>query len=219
MAIPDTGVARAELPAHLRADRVTAILRAPTAEDHGRIAETLVRAGVRVVELTLTTPGALEALPELRAEFGSTATIGIGTVTSVDEAKRAIEAGAEFLVTPILDVDVIAVCVSRKVPVIPGALTPTEIFQAWRAGASAVKIFPASTVGPRYLRELRGPFPELAVIPSGGVGLEDAPTWLAEGAVAVGMGGSLIGADPLNDVEGLRERVRTLLARTRVEAQ
>ena len=114
-------------------------------------------------------------------------------ITTVGQAQRAIDAGARYLVTPVTNLDIVALAVRSGVPVFPGGLTPTELFSAWQAGATAVKIFPAQTVGPQFGAHLRGPFPELQFVPSGGVTFADIPLWLGAGAVAVSLGGPLIG--------------------------
>ncbi len=172
---------------------IVAVLRAADARDYGRVVDVLVDNGIHSIELTLSTPGTLEYLPALLARLGSDVEIGIGTVVSREQAQRALDCGAHYLVTPIMDLDVIALAVQRGVPVFPGGLTPTELHAAWEAGATAVKIFPAETVGPKYGSHLRGPFPELEFIPSGGVELDDIQSWLGAGAVAVSLGGPLVG--------------------------
>ncbi|MDQ0852764.1 Entner-Doudoroff aldolase [Arthrobacter sp. V4I6] len=118
---------------------------------------------------------------------------GVGTITTPAEAVRAIEAGAKYLVTPLTDADIVAVGVDRGVAVYPGGLTPTELFAGWSAGATAVKVFPASVVGPGYVSMLRGPFPDIEVVPSGGIGISDAAAWIRAGALAVSLGGPLLG--------------------------
>jgi 2-dehydro-3-deoxyphosphogluconate aldolase/(4S)-4-hydroxy-2-oxoglutarate aldolase len=140
---------------------------------------------------------------------GTDVEIGIGTIVTADQARRAIDAGARYLVTPIINLEVIALAVQNAIPVFPGGLTPTELFSGWDAGATAVKIFPAETVGPQYGGHLRGPFPDIEFIPSGGVGLDDIPTWLKAGAVAVSLGGPLVG-DALRggSLDALAERSR-----------
>jgi len=187
---------------------IIAVLRAKRADAYEPVVDVLIANGVRSVELTLTTPGTFDALPQLIARHPD-GVFGVGTVTSVDEAEQAIACGARYLVTPTLDLEVIAAACAAEVPIFPGALTPTEVFSAWRAGAAAVKIFPAQTVGPQYGRHLRGPFPELRFIPSGGVALDDIPSWLDAGASAVSLGGPLLG-DALagGSLDALAERSR-----------
>lgn len=194
----------------LREHPVIAVLRARDPRDYDAVVDTLADAGVRSVELTLSTPGTLEHLPSLVGRGG--AEIGIGTITNVDQAQRAIDGGASYLVTPVTRLDVIKLAVGQGVPVYPGGLTPTELFAGWEAGATAVKIFPAETVGPQYGAHLRGPFPDIEFVPSGGVTLEDIPGWLKAGAVAVSLGGPLIG-DALKggSLQALAERARRVV--------
>jgi 2-dehydro-3-deoxyphosphogluconate aldolase/(4S)-4-hydroxy-2-oxoglutarate aldolase len=139
--------------------------------------------------------------------------LGAGTVLSVDAAERAVEAGAGFLVAPHTDPTIVEWAAARGIPTFPGALTPTEILAAWRAGAAAVKLFPASAVGPAFVREVRGPFRDIPLVPTGGVTAETAPSFIAAGAVAVGLGSWLTGSgDPATVAERAREVVDALAA-------
>ncbi|MDF2989555.1 MAG: 2-dehydro-3-deoxyphosphogluconate aldolase [Microbacterium sp.] len=173
--------------------RVTAVLRAPVPVDHEPVVDALIEEGVGEIELTFTTPGALEALPALRRRFGTGARIGMGSVTTAERVGAALDAGAQFLVTPGALPEVVPVAHDRGVPVMMGAFSPTEVMAALNAKADVVKIFPASLVGPDYLTQLRGPFPDLRAVPSGGIGPEDAAAWLRAGAFGVSMGGPLLG--------------------------
>lgn len=193
----------------LVANPVIAVLRASQASDYDAVVDVLAENGVRSIELTLSTPGTFEYLPALLERTGADVEIGIGTIVTAQQAQRAIDAGARYLMTPVVNLEVIALAVAAGVPVFPGGLTPTELFSAWDAGATAVKIFPAETVGPQYGSHLRGPFPELRFVPSGGIGFDDVPAWLAAGATAVSLGGPLIG-DALKggSLDALAERAR-----------
>jgi 2-dehydro-3-deoxyphosphogluconate aldolase / (4S)-4-hydroxy-2-oxoglutarate aldolase len=186
-----------------------AVLRAPQATDYDAVVEVLGQNGVRCVELTLSTPGTIDHLPALIDHAGSELEIGVGTITTVTDAQRAIDAGAKYLVTPVINLEIIALALKHRLPVFPGGLTPTELHSAWVAGATAVKVFPAQTVGAKYGSHLRGPFPDLRFVPSGGVGLDDIPAWLNAGATAVSLGGPLIG-DALKggSLQGLAERTK-----------
>ncbi|MFG6491066.1 bifunctional 4-hydroxy-2-oxoglutarate aldolase/2-dehydro-3-deoxy-phosphogluconate aldolase [Microbacterium sp. P03] len=200
-------VGRRPLSARTAEARLIVVVRAENADAYDRVLETLVDAGIRSLELTLTTPGTIERLPALRSTFGDDADLGVGTVTSAAELDAAIDAGADYLVTPITDAALVQRSAGAGVPIVPGGLTPTELFASWRAGASAVKIFPAGQVGASYLKDLRGPFPGIEVIPSGGVDLEGAADWLAAGAAAVSVGGPLLGdAFRGGDLRALRDR-------------
>ncbi|WP_130175926.1 bifunctional 4-hydroxy-2-oxoglutarate aldolase/2-dehydro-3-deoxy-phosphogluconate aldolase [Cryobacterium sp. SO1] len=185
-------IQRPPVSAILQATPVVAVLRARHAREYAPVIEALVRGGVRSIELTLSTDGVFAFLPELKQEFGPDVEIGVGTVTSREEAARALDDGADYLVTPAMVVDVVHMAVQAGVPVYPGGLTPTELLTGMQAGATAVKLFPASAVGPGYLGQLRGPFPDMRVIPSGGIGIDDAADWIAAGALAVSLGGPLL---------------------------
>jgi 2-dehydro-3-deoxyphosphogluconate aldolase/(4S)-4-hydroxy-2-oxoglutarate aldolase len=187
---------RPPIPDLLRTSKVIAIGRNVPAADAPRIGEAFVAGGVHVMELTLNEPEAdalkaIEALAAVADDLG--ALVGAGTVLSISAAGRAVEAGARFIVSPHTDTELIAWCALNGVPCFPGALSPSEIHAAWSAGASAVKLFPASAVGPGYLKQIAGPFPGIPFVPTGGVSADTTGAWLAAGAVAVGMGGWLIG--------------------------
>lgn len=187
----------------LRATRVVAVLRAKNATEYAPVVDALITGGVLSIELTLSTRGVIDELPKLRERFGDDVELGVGTVTTREQAREVIDAGAAYVVTPITVASIIDVARDRGVPVFPGGLTPTELHQGWAAGATAVKVFPASKVGPSYVSDLRGPFPDIQVIPSGGVGLADAAAWIRAGALAVSVGGPLLG-DAFSDGD-LRE--------------
>ncbi len=198
----------------LRAERIVAIVRGASVDHFGATARTLVDAGVRVLEFPLTTPGLTTWLPGIVDELGTDAHVGVGSVMTLAQAQSAHAAGARFLVTPNVGVAVIEYARGAGLPILVGALSPTEIITAWSAGATAVKLFPASLGGPGYVRELRnGPLPDVPLIPTGGVTLADVPAFLRAGALAFGMGGSLLGSAPDGgDLGELRTRVRTLRA-------
>lgn len=185
---------RLDLPPSVGVHGVIAVLRAAHADRYAPVVDVLAENGVHAIELTMSTPGTLAAVAALRDRLaGSGAALGVGTVTDADTARQVVELGGEFVVTPTTDPDVVRVAVDAGLPVYPGALTPTEVLTGWQAGATAVKLFPASTVGPEYLGHLRGPFPQIPVLPSGGFGIPEIPAWIGAGAVAVSMGSSLIG--------------------------
>jgi 2-dehydro-3-deoxyphosphogluconate aldolase/(4S)-4-hydroxy-2-oxoglutarate aldolase len=170
-------------------DRALAVVRAPQIPDPVALSNALAHSGIRAVELTFTTPGVLDYLSSAAS---SDAVLGMGTVCTADQAKAAIGAGAQFLVTPGIRSEVAKAGSDSDIPVIMGALTPTEILVALDLGAAAVKIFPAGAFGPRYFKDLRGPFPEVALIPSGGVNAGNAAEFLAHGAVAVTAGTDVV---------------------------
>ena len=177
----------------ITSDRAVTVVRAPRPFDVAALASALARGGLRAVELTLTTPGILDRLASTDVEtVAPQAVIGVGTVLTADDANAAIDAGARFLVTPSISAAVAGVAADRGVPVVMGALTPTEVMAAVDLGASAVKIFPARAFGPAYLRDLLGPFPGLSLIPSGGVNAGNAADFLAAGAMAVTAGTDVV---------------------------
>ncbi|MET0996053.1 MAG: bifunctional 4-hydroxy-2-oxoglutarate aldolase/2-dehydro-3-deoxy-phosphogluconate aldolase [Mycobacterium sp.] len=206
-------ISRLPLSDRLSGSKVIAVLRASHVSALAPVCDVLVEEGILSLELTLTTLGLLDALPALVDRYGDTADVGVGTVLSESEAQRAIECGARFLVTPTMNLPVIKLAVESQIAVFPGGLTPTELAAGWDAGATAVKIFPAQTVGAGYLTHLRGPFPELRAVPSGGVDLDASRQWLAAGAAAVSIGGPLLG-DALKggDLSALRDRCRAVRA-------
>ncbi|MET9734910.1 bifunctional 4-hydroxy-2-oxoglutarate aldolase/2-dehydro-3-deoxy-phosphogluconate aldolase [Streptomyces sp. NPDC006458] len=185
---------RHDATAAITASGLIAILRAPTAHHFPAITDALVRAGVRAIEVTLTTGGALSCLRALTAAYGDDIAIGAGTVLTADQADMCIEAGAGFLVSPVAAPDVVAAARIAGVPAYPGALTPTEIAAAHHAGAPAVKLFPASAASPRFITDVHGPLPDVSIIPTGGIALTDIPAWISAGAAAVGLGSPLSGA-------------------------
>jgi 2-dehydro-3-deoxyphosphogluconate aldolase / (4S)-4-hydroxy-2-oxoglutarate aldolase len=206
-------ISRPPLSERLTTSRVIAVLRASQVCVLGPVCDVLVEEGILSLELTLTTPGLLDALTELVDRYADSADIGVGTVLSALEAQTAIESGARFLVTPTMNLAVVRLAVENQIAVFPGGLSPTELAAGWDAGATAVKIFPAQTVGAGYLKHLRGPFPDLEAIPSGGVDLDASRQWLAAGAAAVSIGGPLLG-DSLKggNLSALRDRCRAVRA-------
>jgi 2-dehydro-3-deoxyphosphogluconate aldolase / (4S)-4-hydroxy-2-oxoglutarate aldolase len=172
---------------------VVPILRPGAADSTPRVAETLVKAGMTCLEVTLTVPGALRLLPGLKAALPQDVALGVGTVTTAAEAEAAAAAGAAFLVSPAVCPDVMAFATAHGLPCYPGAWTPTEVLSAWQAGATAVKLFPAASGGPGHLRRIRDPLPEIPLMPTGGVAIDQVSDYLAAGAIAVGMGSPLLG--------------------------
>lgn len=183
---------------------VIAILRAPTAARFAEVTAVLHDSGITAVEFTLNSPGALDAMRECA---GSAHPVGAGTVLTAVDAARAVDAGAAYLITPTVCREVITEGLRMGVPVICGAFTPTEIHSAWQAGATMVKVFPASVGGPGYLKAIRGPLNEIPLVPTGGIGLADARAYLDAGAKALGMGSPLVGDACIGgDLDALRER-------------
>jgi 2-dehydro-3-deoxyphosphogluconate aldolase / (4S)-4-hydroxy-2-oxoglutarate aldolase len=190
-----------------------AVLRAPTAAHFVPASEVLWHAGVRCFEYTLTTEGALDALVELRRVLAE-AIVGVGTVRTVGQLRAAGDAGAEFAVSQVFLPELAAAARKQQIPFIPGALTPTEVVTAWNAGAPAVKVSPIGPVGGvSYLNELRGPLPDVALMPTGGVTLEAAAYYLDAGAAAVGLSSALLGDALLGgDLDALSARAEQLMS-------
>jgi 2-dehydro-3-deoxyphosphogluconate aldolase/(4S)-4-hydroxy-2-oxoglutarate aldolase len=171
---------------------ITAIVRVDTSEGLMPVVEALDRGGVNVVEITMTTPNALEIIRQARLNFGDRILLGAGTVLDPETARAAILAGADFIVSPITDARTIRLVHRYSKVMMPGAFTPTEVVRAWELGADVVKIFPTSSVGPEYIRDLKGPLPHVRMIPTGGVTLETAADFLRAGACALAVGGNLV---------------------------
>ena len=200
-------------PSPLPPQAVVAVFRAPTAEHFVSASVVLWEAGVRCFEYTLTTNGALGALVELRRALPE-AVVGVGTVRTVDHLRAARGAGADFAVSQIFLPELATAARQQQIPFIPGALTPTEVVTAWNAGVPAVKVSPVGPLGGvTYLNELRGPLPDVALMPTGGVTLDAAARYLEAGAVAVGVSGALLGDVLLGgDLAGLSARAEQLIS-------
>ncbi|MFE0024302.1 bifunctional 4-hydroxy-2-oxoglutarate aldolase/2-dehydro-3-deoxy-phosphogluconate aldolase [Amycolatopsis sp. NPDC059021] len=187
-----------EIQRALAKHRLVAILRAADASRFAEASTVLYAAGIRLLEATLTTPGAPEAIAKMRADLGEDALIGAGSAREPSDVDTAADAGAEYLITPTVNPAVLERAAERDVPVVCGALTPTEIDQAWRLGAAAVKVFPVAAVGGiAYLRAIRAPMPDVPLVPTGGVHLADVEGYLGSGAIAVAAATPLLG-DALN---------------------
>jgi 2-dehydro-3-deoxyphosphogluconate aldolase/(4S)-4-hydroxy-2-oxoglutarate aldolase len=182
----------------LREVGIIPVIRAESADVALAVVEALMEAELTIAEITMTVPNAIEAIAAVEKRFGGAILVGAGTVTDAETARRAIDAGAGFVVSPCLVGEVIEVAQREDVPVLPGALTPTEIFDAFRRGADMVKVFPAQNMGgASYLRALRGPFPDIPLVPTGGVTLESIADLFGAGAAAVGVGSELLSKDAL----------------------
>ncbi|TWH21918.1 bifunctional 4-hydroxy-2-oxoglutarate aldolase/2-dehydro-3-deoxy-phosphogluconate aldolase [Prauserella rugosa] len=203
----------------LRSTRIVAILRGRSGEHVDAVVDTLVDAGVRCLEITMNTPGALDAVRGAVERHGTSAKVGVGTVRTPEHVDRAAEAGAEFVVAPDTDSDVAARVHARGLGYFPGAFTASEVTAATKLGATAVKIFPASLGGPGYIRELRAPLDDIDLLPTGGVTLDLVRPFLEAGACGLGIGSPLLG-DALDggDLGELRRRAHTFLAETEAAA-
>ena len=199
---------------------VVAVIRAPSGELLADVAESLLAGGVEVMEVTFTVPRALEVLEKVADRLGDRILLGAGTVLDSETARAALLAGAEFVVSPTVNLEVIRLCRRYAKPVLPGAFTPTEVLAAWEAGADIVKIFPSDVTGPAYIKALRGPLPQVRMMPTGGVNLDTAADFLRSGACALGVGGSLvepksIAAGDMNRIESLARQYVQIVRETR----
>jgi 2-dehydro-3-deoxyphosphogluconate aldolase / (4S)-4-hydroxy-2-oxoglutarate aldolase len=191
--VVEGGQGRSKTVTALRDIGIIPILRASSADVVVPVAEALLQAGLPICEITLTVPNAIDAIGAVAKRFAGKLLVGAGTVTDAVMCKRAIDAGAEFIVTPCVLPEVIKAAKGAGVAVLPGALTPGEIFEAFRAGGDMVKVFPVQSVGgAAYLRALRGPFPDIPLVPTGGVTLDNVAEMFRAGAAAVGVGTELI---------------------------
>ncbi|MFN7997830.1 MAG: bifunctional 4-hydroxy-2-oxoglutarate aldolase/2-dehydro-3-deoxy-phosphogluconate aldolase [Bryobacteraceae bacterium] len=194
---------------------IVPIVRTSSAESAIKAVEAIYRGGVRAAEITMTVPGAVRALEKVADQFGGKIVLGAGTVLDPETARICMLAGAEFFVTPSLRLTTIEMAKRYSKVICPGAMTPTEVVTAWEAGADVVKIFPAGNIGgPKYIKALKGPFPQIEMIPTGGVNLETAGEFLKAGACAVAVGGELVDAKLIKEgrYDLIEDRARQYLA-------
>jgi 2-dehydro-3-deoxyphosphogluconate aldolase/(4S)-4-hydroxy-2-oxoglutarate aldolase len=193
---------------------VVAVIRMKEPDKLAKVIDAVRQGGVRCIEITMTVTGAVEIIRTLVSTMPKDVLIGAGTVTSPQNAEDVIAAGATFVVSPVLNLDVIALCKKHSVACMPGCYTPTEIFTAWNAGADVCKIFPATSLGPKYFKDLSGPFPHIKLMPTGGVTIDNVGEWIAAGAVAVGIGSDLLDKNAIDDgrYEVLTERAARMYA-------
>jgi 2-dehydro-3-deoxyphosphogluconate aldolase / (4S)-4-hydroxy-2-oxoglutarate aldolase len=194
---------------------IVPVVRTPSAESAIKSIEAIYRGGVRAAEITMTVPGAIKAIEKLADQFGDKIVLGAGTVLDPETARVSMLAGAQFFVTPTLKLATIEMAKRYSKAICPGALTPTEVLTAWEAGADVVKVFPANAVGgPKYIKALKGPLPQIEMIPTGGVNLETAGEFLKAGACAVAVGGELVDARLIREgrYNEMEERARQYLA-------
>jgi 2-dehydro-3-deoxyphosphogluconate aldolase/(4S)-4-hydroxy-2-oxoglutarate aldolase len=185
---------RAEIVTRIQATGVVAVIRLTDAAVGRDVAQALVDGGVTALEVTMTVPRAVALIEELSGVLPENCLFGAGTVLNAATAVDVMRAGARFVVGPVLRRDVIAACRERDVPVMPGCFSPTEILEAWDAGADIVKVFPATSLGPSFFKDMRGPLPHVKLMPTGGVTRENAGDWIRAGAVAIGVGTALVDA-------------------------
>ncbi len=187
---------------------IVAVVRSPDSQQLVEVARALADGGVSVVEITMTVPDALDVVRQVRRALGERLLLGAGTVLDPETARAALLAGAEFLVAPTVNLDVIRLCQRYDRLVMPGAFTPTEVLAAWEAGADIVKVFPADVVGPAFFKAMRGPLPQVRLMPTGGVDLSTAASFLQAGACCLGIGSQLV--EPRAVAERNFDRIRDL---------
>jgi len=174
---------------------ITAVVRTDSPEELVNVAEAIKKGGVDVIEITMTTPGALDVVSAVAKKFGDEVLIGAGTVLDAETARAVFLAGGEFVVSPVWGPELIAMCRRYSKPCVPGAFTPTEIMAAWDAGADMVKVFPASLGGPALIKAIRGPLPQIPLVPTGGVKLDNTAEFIRAGSAMVAVGGNLVNKD------------------------
>jgi 2-dehydro-3-deoxyphosphogluconate aldolase / (4S)-4-hydroxy-2-oxoglutarate aldolase len=189
-----TASRRAKVTAQVEALGIVAVIRLKDPAKLRAVVDAIAAGGVRALEVTMTVPGAVGLIRELAPTLPDGFLLGAGTVTDVATARAVIDAGASFVVSPVFKPDVVAACHERDVAAMPGCFSPTEILAAYESGADVVKVFPATALGPQFIKDLRGPLPQVKLMPTGGVTLENAGDWIRAGAVAVGLGSALVDA-------------------------
>lgn len=212
------GVQKAQVLSRIEEVALVPVIRAPSPELALAAVEAIVDGGISIFEITLTVPGAVQVIERLVKRLGARAVIGAGTVLTPEQARACLDAGAEFVVSPGLDLPTLELVLKADIAAIPGALTPTEVITAWHAGADIVKIFPCSAMGgPPYLKALKGPFPQVPLLPTGGVTAATAHEYLEAGAVALGIGSELVAAEALStgQLDVISERARELVSAVR----
>ena len=191
---------KAEIIKHIEDLGLVPVVRASSADEAMQAIDAIKAGGVDVLEITMTVPGAVKVIEKVADKYGGDVLVGAGTVLDPETARACLLAGAQFIVSPALNLDTIAMCQRYSAPVMPGVLTPTEVITAWSAGADLVKVFPCGSVGgASYVKNLKGPFPQIKIIPTGGVSLTTAADFIKAGASALGVGTDLV------DVKAIRE--------------
>lgn len=192
---------------------VVAVIRMTDAERLKDVISAINAGGVRGIEITMTVPNAVKIIAEVAPRVPSGVLVGAGTVVDAATADAVIDAGATFVVGPVLSMPVIETAKRRGIAVMPGCYSPTEILAGWRAGADIIKVFPATSLGPKYFKDIRGPLPDIKLMPTGGVSVENAGEWIKAGAVAVGIGTDLLDKKMIDsgDFDGLRRRAELLV--------
>ena len=190
---------RQEIVQQIQQLGVVAVIRMKDAAKLRRVVDAIADGGVRAIEVTMTVPGAVDLIATLATSLPPEILLGAGTVTDAATARAVIDAGARYVVSPVFRREVIAACHERNVPAAPGCFTPTEILDAHDAGADVIKIFPATALGPQFIKDVRAPLPQVRLMPTGGVSLDNAGEWIKAGAIAVGVGSALLDAKAIDE--------------------
>src|SRR5262245_912671 len=205
---------RQDITQSIKRAGVVAVIRMKDPDKVQAVVEAIAAGGVRAIEVTMTVPNAIGLIAALAPKIPPGFLFGAGTVLDADTAAKVIDAGAQFIVSPVFRRALIEACHQRNVPVTPGCFTPTEILDAWDAGADIVKVFPATALGPGYIKDVRAPLPQVKLMPTGGVTVENAGEWIKAGAVAVGVGSALLDSKAIEsgDYAALRARAERIVA-------
>jgi 2-dehydro-3-deoxyphosphogluconate aldolase / (4S)-4-hydroxy-2-oxoglutarate aldolase len=205
---------RAEIAATIERLGVVAVIRMKDPAKLRAVFDALAEGGVRAIEVTMTVPGAVELIAQLARSLPDGVLLGAGTVIDARTAHAVVDAGARFIVSPVFRRDVVSVCLERGIAAAPGCFSPTEILDAYEMGADIIKVFPATALGPQYIKDLRAPMPQLKLMPTGGVSLDNAGDWIRAGAVAVGVGSSLLDQKAIEDgrLEVIAANARRIVA-------
>jgi len=207
---------KSEVLKHIAETGVVPVVRAASADEAMRVVDAIKEGGISILEITMTVPGALAVIEEVAKRFGNEVMVGAGTVLDAETARACVLSGAQFIVSPALNLETIELCRRYSIAVMPGALTPTEVLAAWQAGADMVKVFPCNAMGgASYLKSLKAPFPQVELIPTGGVSLKTAADFIRAGASALGVGSDLVDTKAIR--AGESEKV-TQAARAYLEA-
>ena len=197
---------------------VVAVIRIKETRRLQKVIEAVRKGGVKAIEITMTVPNAVEIIRAMAVSKPDDIVLGAGTVTDVETAKAVIDAGAQFIVGPVLNLEIIKLCREHGIACMPGCYTPTEIFTAWQAGADVVKVFPATSLGPRYLKDIAGPFPQIKMMPTGGVSVDNVGEWITAGAIAAGIGSDLLDKKAIDEerYDVLTERAARMTENVRI---
>jgi len=192
---------------------VVAVIRMKDTNRLLKVIEAVRSGGVKCIEITMTVPGAIEIIHQLSKVVPPDVLVGAGTVVDEETAGKVIDAGATFVVGPVLNLGIVSLCVKRDIAIMPGCYTPTEILAGWKAGADIIKVFPATSLGPKYFKDLRGPFPDIRLMPTGGVTIDNVGEWITAGACAVGIGSDLLDKKAIEEerYEVLTERAARMV--------